>query len=1032
MSAEAPAPKGKPKGKIQFLENHWPSLPAGDYTIAVTQTIAASSTTGTPVPSRALSERSFHAAEREFSVLGPRFSLDPAMIRTVFPPPGSLGEHSSVLPHITFTRSTLPWERQPRPLSEHEDATLALRARVELFEELLSEKNKDALKQLKGKAKNAKEAIEAGAQNAKETLAASARQIIYDYVANKEPIGLGEQNENALKALKEKVLKAEARKDDETLADGARRAIDDYLAKNESIEKEILWQVLHAKKETPWLALLLFDQDEIDEKEGVDTKDALIRTCTLASNGNQFVLHSTADAAGGVESPSFDLEMGQQAGDPVMVLEVKRDLLDKILPSLEETRWLAHARRATDEDDHPISEELATLLCNRLPRPGRMSIVHLVSLEGHYGQKNLWEAVADPGNERIRLVSLKSWRFACVAEEHSFKGLLHNLDFGGRRIASGEVHVAGPAQPVAPTYRVPGGFDTGRTPTTLCIPDEGRKKAGPYLRRGYVAVPHQMRDGNQSVSWFHGPLAPGEAVNTDQKGSERWQLPEGTLPARSADQLVRYFPDCGMFDVSYSAAWELGRLLTLQNRSVAIDLLDWKRRHRHRQEQETARRELAHLPIQGQRADATLPPKVTNWFHGISLLKGVPFNYLVPDERMLPQESLRFFWIDASWVRCLLDGAFSVGRALPSDFKRDKSHENKPHAPAHAKVTGFLLRSQVVSGWPDLQVDGYGERLDDDNYERPEKEVTPPIRSSLSLATAAEASELARRLDAGDVMQVREKFGFLDGQDLVLGPYEADASLPNKSQTQPAAWVVNKNEEIYLIRRHDNQFTVKRENKLQRLRMTRLSKNVLLCLFAGEVSTVDIHQKPEALHFGVNRSGDKPPECYRRLKTRTASESKETVKIHWKSDGYDLELMSVATTNDVLDEGRRLVIVALVGDELHIRIFDDSGEKVVDKAENELMSGDALTALKQRLNSSTDESRLSEKEKQEIIGSATSSAGHTQSEEEDSGMRVIGITQLVADMKESKECQSFGEFTAAQFALQMVEGVQKVRFLRTK
>ena len=37
------------------------------------------------------------------------------------------------------------------------------------------------------------------------------------------------------------------------------------------------------------------------------------------------------------------------------------------------------------------------------------------------------------------------------------------------------------------------------------------------------------------------------------------------------------------------------------------------------------------------------------------------------------------------------------------------------------------------------------------------------------------------------------------------------------------------------------------------LRMERLSKNVLLCLFAGEVTAVNIHQKPETLHFGFDR-----------------------------------------------------------------------------------------------------------------------------------------------------------------------------------
>jgi hypothetical protein len=52
----------------------------------------------------------------------------------------------------------------------------------------------------------------------------------------------------------------------------------------------------------------------------------------------------------------------------------------------------------------------------------------------------------------------------------------------------------------------------------------------------------------------------------------------------------------------------------------------------------------------------------------------------------------------------------------------------------------------------------------------------------------------------------------------------------------------------------------------------------------------------------------------------------------------NLRLMSVAAADGLVNEGRNLVIVALVGTDLHIRIFDASGEKVVDKAENELLS----------------------------------------------------------------------------------------------
>ena len=37
----------------------------------------------------------------------------------------------------------------------------------------------------------------------------------------------------------------------------------------------------------------------------------------------------------------------------------------------------------------------------------------------------------------------------------------------------------------------------------------------------------------------------------------------------------------------------------------------------------------------------------------------------------------------------------------------------------------------------------------------------------------------------------------------------------------------------------------------------RLGEDVLLCLFAGEIKTVDIHEHAETIHFGVD-AGDDP------------------------------------------------------------------------------------------------------------------------------------------------------------------------------
>ena len=71
-----------------------------------------------------------------------------------------------------------------------------------------------------------------------------------------------------------------------------------------------------------------------------------------------------------------------------------------------------------------------------------------------------------------------------------------------------------------------------------------------------------MRQGEKTVSWYRGPLVP---LNY-HKPAQVQEL------VSCADELLRYDPDIGLFDVTYAAAWQLGRLLALQNQSFALAL----------------------------------------------------------------------------------------------------------------------------------------------------------------------------------------------------------------------------------------------------------------------------------------------------------------------------------------------------------------------------------------------------------------------------------------------------------------------------
>jgi hypothetical protein len=122
--------------------------------------------------------------------------------------------------------------------------------------------------------------------------------------------------------------------------------------------------------------------------------------------------------------------------------------------------------------------------------------------------------------------------------------------------------------------------------------------------------------------------------------------------------------------------------------------------------------------------------QVISWLARLHLLHGVPFAYLVPDIRILPAESIRFFRLDNGWVEALLDGAFSIGatratadagavlRSAAADAARARLRrvraelipsEADPEPTDPEVISGFLLRSAVVPGWPRLEVRAYAD-----------------------------------------------------------------------------------------------------------------------------------------------------------------------------------------------------------------------------------------------------------------------------------------------------------------------------------
>jgi hypothetical protein len=146
-----------------------------------------------------------------------------------------------------------------------------------------------------------------------------------------------------------------------------------------------------------------------------------------------------------------------------------------------------------------------------------------------------------------------------------------------------------------------------------------------------------------------------------------------------------------------------------------------------------------------------IPQAVRRWLGRVSLLYGVPFSYLVAEEKLLAPESLRFFYFDPNWLACLLDGALSMGRsadarlllgkAMAGNFLAEVIQEaktirpqlqGKPLEPTPAQgtwqLTGFLLRSTLVAGWRGLEIQAYADTEEPDAGGASSRQPLPLLR----------------------------------------------------------------------------------------------------------------------------------------------------------------------------------------------------------------------------------------------------------------------------------------------------------------
>lgn len=402
-----------------------------------------------------------------------------------------------------------------------------------------------------------------------------------------------------------------------------------------------------------------------------------------------------------------------------------------LVPTTKVLPYLAHCR---EEKANGNSSTYAVLFSDRLPQPEKKAdstteptayYVHLVSLLG-------WLQPCNPTAtaQYAHLISLASWSFISIPEQgETFKEAIQAI------------------------------VKNTSNDNKLTLSTAETKEALPQLAAGYTPLLYHPASGDHLLSWYRGPLTP--LPITPISLTDTLMTPSYI---RASSGLMSYDKTTGLLDVTYACAWQLGRSLALENRQFSETLLQYrqqlrqtatpkvshydtllhalatnwlgKQAHMSSTQQEQQRlaqpqpafkaiMKAAHAQQQTQQKtslkgattqNAVLLAALVDWLKTLWLLTACPFHYLIPNPKLLPAESIRFFYLDKNWLYYLIMGALSVGIHGPRDGKNNDAlfesviNEFDPSTPlnnASARNTtyyGFLLYSQLVSHWPTLVV----------------------------------------------------------------------------------------------------------------------------------------------------------------------------------------------------------------------------------------------------------------------------------------------------------------------------------------
>jgi hypothetical protein len=736
---------GNNPSTITFYDNHIPALEDGDYEITVTQTLTIDGTTKTI-------EGSSPNPQLSFTVEGPRFNLDSSLIHSVFPPRGGKGDFRSCLPTLILNRSTLPWERTPFEASPDKvnPPWLFLLLIDESENSLVNEQPNAALTSISSLKLPSGKPLVAEAdqsryantklnylqvdQSLKGLLPSTLNELLYLSYArskSKNPNFPSEEHavllcnrlpqpgHNSTVYLISLENNYSGCKLDSTFTGIAQQVTDDnkIVHKNYVFPYLYKWQ-FHAVDDK----FYVLDENKVEKinetikpasplnlssipmgqlyKSTGEFKAALPTTITDSKVIS--VIESIAEIPGS----TFHGMLANLEGGffPLTLAPTANDITSS--GSLQLT-YLQSLKTASDDEAN------ATQAWYRGPLAATS-----IDFSGLSGFPDLTKDIVTKGTIQLMLnLDYGVWESSDETVGSVLNGVITALN-------TGTCNITFTNDEATVTFSVSITQDSTTKDLLISVINGPGNQPNEYDVKSAIMDTYEKgrwsSSDNNTATIAHGlvqninantfPVTCSDSIYTITFVIDITSNSLNPLP-QHAQALVLQDITNQIEDISYAAAFELGRLTALDDVSFTKEFYKWK------SQTATAMRLSALSANSNYKSTFQLTPNVSQLinpmpehvvqkFTAWKYLEGIPFRYIVPQSKMLPNESIRFFTLDNSWINAFISGAFSIGHTAQVDFS---PYLKGLFLGNELTISGILINSMVVSGWPDFMVDAYSK-----------------------------------------------------------------------------------------------------------------------------------------------------------------------------------------------------------------------------------------------------------------------------------------------------------------------------------